>query len=151
LFATLRALRDLRGFWCPAQALPGRLLTEMGSRFIRIFMYKLWFFLALLCPILISGQVLRVDDGPIHEAFISKVQGSFVLEAINNAPPEPIIERTPSQIANDAVWIPGYWHWSQNRAFIWVTGIWRFPPAGRNWISGSWMQVDNGWVWLPGF
>ena len=35
--------------------------------------------------------------------------------------------------------------------FLWVSGIWRVPPPGRQWVPGHWDQVEGGWQWVPGF
>jgi hypothetical protein len=49
-------------------------------------------------------------------------------------------------------WIGGYWAWDGDRQdFLWVSGVWRVPPPGRQWVPGYWNQVDGGWQWVPGF
>src|SRR5262249_11275619 len=53
---------------------------------------------------------------------------------------------------NNVQWIPGYWSWDEDRNdFIWVSGIWRIPPPGRQWAPGHWTQVEEGSQWAPGF
>jgi hypothetical protein len=67
-------------------------------------------------------------------------------------PPAPIAEEPPDQQPEGAVWIPGYWSWdSDSSNYIWVSGVWRVPPPGRQWVPGYWTQTDNGWQWVSGF
>ena len=41
-------------------------------------------------------------------------------------------------------WIPGYWAWDDERAdFLWVSGIWRALPPGRQWVPGYWGRAEN--------
>ena len=41
-------------------------------------------------------------------------------------------------------WIPGYWGWDDDRSdFLWVSGIWRNLPPGRQWMPGYWAQSDK--------
>lgn len=91
-------------------------------------------------------------EGPVHEAYFTPITDSVVYQAIGQTPPDPILERIPTQTAADTVWIPGYWDWDiELQDFIWISGIWRKPPPNHQWISGSWKKSDQGWVRLPGF
>ena len=48
-------------------------------------------------------------------------------------------------------WIPGYWSWDQERNdFLWISGVWREPPPGRQWVPGYWHQVEGGFQWVSG-
>ncbi|MBD14264.1 MAG: hypothetical protein CMJ72_03750 [Planctomycetaceae bacterium] len=48
--------------------------------------------------------------------------------------------------------MPGYWAWDPQREdFLWVSGLWRDIPPGRNWVPGEWVQAENGFQWTPGF
>ena len=80
--------------------------------------------------------------GPVHEAFAETVtfdpQPGVVAA---RAPPEAIEELPPEQRPEGAnvAWIPGYWGWDDERAdFLWVSGIWRALPPGRQWVPGYW-------------
>ena len=56
-------------------------------------------------------------------------------------PPEAIEELPPDQRpdGNNVAWIPGYFAWDDERNdFLWVSGIWRDLPPGREWVSGYW-------------
>ena len=45
----------------------------------------------------------------------------------------------------DVEWIPGYWAWDDERNdYLWISGIWRDIPPGRQWVPGYWSQVDGG-------
>jgi hypothetical protein len=98
-------------------------------------------------------QVL--EQGPIHEAFADPMdlqkQGT---EVISKQPPEAVNELPPEQQpeGQNVQWIPGYWLWDQGRDdFVWVSGMWRDVPPGRNWVPGEWQQVEGGFQWVPGF
>ena len=98
-------------------------------------------------------QVLT--QGPIHEAFAEPVlfdpkPGPIVPKA----PPQPIEEVPPEQKpeGDNVQWIPGYWAWDDARNdFVWVSGIWRAIPPGRQWIPGYWQQVEGGFQSVPGY
>ena len=92
--------------------------------------------------------------GPIHEAYAKVV--SFNPEpgiVVHKQVPDPIEEVPPAdRPANeDAIWIPGYWGWDDDRQdFIWISGVWRVPPPGREWVPGYWTQADSGSQWISG-
>ncbi|MBA4105210.1 MAG: hypothetical protein C0485_05585 [Pirellula sp.] len=93
--------------------------------------------------------------GPLHEAFAETVL--FDPEpgiVISQAPPEPIEEVAPAQRPEgpDVAWIPGYWSWDDERNdFLWISGIWRALPPGRQWIPGYWSPVEQGSQWISGY
>ena len=93
--------------------------------------------------------------GPIHEAFAEPVvYDPRPGPVVPKPPPAPIEELPPDQRPQGAnvVWVPGYWCWDDGRAdFLWVSGIWRDIPPGRNWVPGYWSQVAEGFQWAPGF
>src|SRR5262249_6790019 len=40
---------------------------------------------------------------------------------------------------------------ADRKDYLWVSGVWRVPPEGRQWVPGHWQQSDDGWQWVPGF
>src|SRR5271157_4581081 len=92
--------------------------------------------------------------GAVHEAFAAPVPGSPTPgQVIPKEPPAAIEEMPPDQKPSGAnvQWIPGYWSWDQGRTdFVWISGVWREPPPGRQWVPGYWHQVDGGFQWVPG-
>lgn len=94
-----------------------------------------------------------LENGPVHEAFAEQ----YSLEApepfvIQNEPPPPIDELPPEVKPEGAIWVPGYWTWlEEQNDFVWVSGVWRIPPPGRQWVPGHWSDVDNGFQWTAGF
>jgi hypothetical protein len=100
-----------------------------------------------------GAQVLT--QGPIHEAFAEPVlYDPKPGPVIPKAPPAPVTESPPDQkpVGDNVQWIPGYWAWDDTRNdFIWVSGIWRNIPPGRQWIPGYWRQVEGGYQWVPGY
>jgi hypothetical protein len=93
--------------------------------------------------------------GPVHEAFAETI--SFDPEPgviVAKAPPEAIEELPPEQKPDGANvdWIPGYWAWDDERDdFLWVSGIWRALPPGRQWVPGYWGRADRGSQWISGY
>jgi hypothetical protein len=69
-------------------------------------------------------------------------------------PPNPIEERAPEvkPQGNNAIWIPGYWSWEDDRKdFIWISGVWRVAPPGQRWVPGYWQEGQDGWHWVSGY
>jgi hypothetical protein len=49
-------------------------------------------------------------------------------------------------------WIGGYWAYDPTRDdHVWVSGVWRAPPPGRQWVSGYWTEAKGGWQRVAGF
>jgi hypothetical protein len=71
-----------------------------------------------------------------------------VQEVVIDAAPPPLLEEVrPSQPFDNAVWIPGYWHWSGGR-HVWVAGRWSAQPAGYRWEDHRWEHRKDG-KWQP--
>jgi hypothetical protein len=93
--------------------------------------------------------------GPVHEAFAATV--SFNPEPgilVNVQPPAAIEEIPPDQRleGENVTWIPGYWAWGEDsNDFLWISGIWRNLPPGRQWIPGYWAQTDSRYQWTSGY
>lgn len=93
--------------------------------------------------------------GPVHEAFAETVtfepQPGVVAP---KTPPADIEELPPDQKpeGDDVAWIPGYWAWDDERNdFLWVSGVWRALPPGRQWVPGYWGQTSQGYQWTSGY
>jgi hypothetical protein len=70
------------------------------------------------------------------------------------APPAAIEETPPKQRLQGAnvAWVPGYWGWDDERNdFLWVSGIWRVLPPGRQWVSGYWGKSGQAFQWTSGY
>jgi hypothetical protein len=79
--------------------------------------------------------------------------------AAPKVPPAELVEVKPAITApleKQAVWVPGYWEWDADKeSFVWITGVWRFPPPQRRWLAGQWVRTSDGYVrttgqWVPG-
>ena len=95
-----------------------------------------------------------LDSGPIHEAFAE----TALLDpepgmTAPSAPPDMIEEIPPGERPEGNVhWIPGYWAWDDEyNDFIWISGIWRVPPPGRQWVPGYWSPIPDGYQWISGY
>jgi hypothetical protein len=101
-----------------------------------------------------EGDAEHLLSGPMHEAFAAPVTFDAKPGLIVAAePPQPIDEMPPDvRPEADAIWIPGYWAWDDQReAFLWVSGVYRVPPSGRRWVPGYWLEVEDGYQWVAGF
>ncbi len=93
--------------------------------------------------------------GPIHESFAQPNEAKPEAgELIPRQPPEPVPELPPDEKPDGEriQWIPGYWAWDGERKdFLWVSGVFRNAPQGKQFIAGYWTQDGNGWRWVPGY
>jgi hypothetical protein len=104
-----------------------------------------------------TGQVGMevLTRGPVHEAFAETI--TFDPQAgmlAPKAPPAAIEEVPPLQRpeGKNVSWIPGYWGWDDERNdFLWISGIWRALPPGRQWEPGYWAQSRQGIQWTSGY
>ena len=113
---------------------------------------------AFLIPSLARAAEQGVEEltrGPIHEAFAFSARndpepGMFV----KIAPPTLIEEVPPDQrpSGDNVSWIPGYWGWEEESTdFIWISGVWRNMPPGRQWTPGYWGEAESQWQWTSGY
>src|SRR6478672_8288199 len=93
--------------------------------------------------------------GPVHEAFAETItfdpQAGMIAP---KAPPTAIEEVPPLQRpeGKNVSWIPGYWGWDDERNdFLWISGIWRALPPGRQWEPGYWAESRQGAQWTSGY
>ena len=120
------------------------------------------FGVAMIAPSIATAQENEANAGaevqtrgPVHEAFAGTV--SFNPEVgiiVDQAPPELIEEVPPEQrLEGDNVsWIPGYWGWDEDQNdFLWISGIWRNLPPGREWIPGYWAETEGRHQWTSGY
>ncbi len=94
--------------------------------------------------------------GPIHEAFAAPVAFNPTPGiVVPKSPPSSQVEEQPPDQrpeGNHVDWIPGYWAWDDERNdFLWISGIWRDIPPGRQWVPGYWGPVEGGFRWTSGF
>ncbi|MES2920220.1 MAG: hypothetical protein V4819_01645 [Verrucomicrobiota bacterium] len=102
-----------------------------------------------------NEDVEVLTRGPVHEAFAETVvfdprPGIIVPKQ----PPVLIEEVMPDQrpTGDNVLWIPGYWGWDEDTTdFLWISGVWRNLPPGREWVPGYWSPVDSGYQWTSGY
>lgn len=103
-----------------------------------------------------DGIAEVLTRGPVHEAFAGAVSYESKPGLIVSAKVPDLIEEMPPDEQPDGdnvTWIPGYWGWDdeQNR-FIWVSGVWRNVPPGREWVPGYWNDLGDGRSqWISGY
>jgi hypothetical protein len=102
-----------------------------------------------------DGGVQVLTRGPVHEAFAETI--SFDPDpgmVVTKAPPEAIEELPPDQKPDgvNVDWIPGYWAWDDERGdYLWISGVWRALPPGREWVPGYWGTSNQGYQWTSGY
>jgi hypothetical protein len=91
--------------------------------------------------------------GPVHEAFASLATEPTPSKPVAKKPRKALDELPPADKPEGNVqWISGYWAWDDERSdFLWVSGVWRSPPPGKQWIAGYWREEGEQWQWVPGF
>lgn len=93
--------------------------------------------------------------GPVHEAFAGVVEFNPAPGVEVPKAPPPAIEELPPDERPEGInvtWIPGYWSWDDERNdFLWVSGVWRALPPGRQWVAGYWAQSRQGFQWISGY
>lgn len=93
--------------------------------------------------------------GPVHEAFAEPVVFNPRPGIVAKRKPyDRVEELIPVQkpAGTNIVWIPGYWSWDEERNdFIWVSGLWRKMPPGREWIPGYWTAANSKYQWVSGY
>lgn len=93
--------------------------------------------------------------GPVHEAFAETVTFDPEPGLVAPKPPPEAIEELPPDQKPDGAnvdWIPGYWAWDDERNdFLWVSGLWRALPPGRQWVPGYWGRSAEGVQWTSGY
>lgn len=93
--------------------------------------------------------------GPVHEAFAETVTFNPEPGIVVPMAPREIIQEVPPDIRPDGdnvTWIPGYWAWDDERNdYLWISGIWRDLPPGRQWVPGYWGQTSQGYQWASGY
>jgi hypothetical protein len=67
---------------------------------------------------------------------------------ITLAPP-PLLAETVPALTQDAIWVPGYWAWHDNR-YIWIRGRSIAQRAGYSWLPDRWEQRDKAYFRAPG-
>jgi hypothetical protein len=89
--------------------------------------------------------------GPIHEAFAEPLAvDARPNPIIHQKPPADIEELPPDQKpeGSNIQWIPGYFAWDETgNDYIWISGLWRATPPGRQWMPGHWMADGDAVRW----
>jgi len=93
--------------------------------------------------------------GPVHEGFAETITFKPTPGVmVPRAAPALIEELPPDQrpAGDNISWIPGYWAWDdEGNGFIWVSGIWRNLPPGRQWMPGYWSESGAEFQWVSGY
>jgi hypothetical protein len=102
-----------------------------------------------------ASGVEVLTRGPVHEAFAATVSYDPEPGILVNVQPPTVIEEIPPDQrleGENVTWIPGYWAWDEDsNDFLWISGIWRNLPPGRQWVPGYWAEVDGRYQWTSGY
>jgi hypothetical protein len=101
----------------------------------------------------VPAGVEVLTRGPVHEAFASLAADPAPTKPVAKKPPKALDEMPPAEKPEgNVVWISGYWAYDDERDdFLWVSGVWRSPPPGKQWIAGYWREDGDKWQWVSGF
>jgi hypothetical protein len=93
--------------------------------------------------------------GQVHEAYAEPTSFNPTPGQVAPRKPPADVKEQPPDVkpeGQDVQWIPGYWSWDETRKdFVWISGIWREIPPGREWVPGYWSDVANGVQWVSGY
>ena len=103
----------------------------------------------------IEAGVEELTRGPVHEAFAASVSFDPTPGILVRSTPPSMIEEVPPEQrleGDNVAWIPGYWGWDEEQGdFLWISGIWRNLPPGRQWVPGYWGEAEAQWQWTSGY
>ena len=103
----------------------------------------------------VANEVEVLTRGPVHEAFVETVAFNPRPSVVVMRECPPLVAETPPDLKPEGAnvsWIPGYWAWDDERSnFLWISGIWRDLPYGRQWVPGYWTACNTGYQWIPGY
>jgi hypothetical protein len=70
--------------------------------------------------------------------------------AVSGPPPQPVREVPPPAPNNvQAVWVPGYWHWT-GLQYTWIPGHWERAPPGASWRAPHYSIREGTYFYEPG-
>ncbi|RMF40966.1 MAG: hypothetical protein D6753_10600 [Planctomycetota bacterium] len=102
----------------------------------------------------IGADVEVFSRGPLHESYATAhTRDAIEFPIVKKKPPQPIEEIVPEYrpAGKNVLWVPGYWYYDDEQDdFLWISGLWRNAPPGRQWVPGYWAKVDQGYQWRPG-
>ena len=135
-------------------------MKPFTTRTIMVTILGLAALLAAKTPARVNEPVVKegvevMARGPVHEAFAApSLERPLPTQVVPKKPPDPIEELPPDEkpAGEHVIWIPGYWAWDEEaKGFLWISGFWRVPPPGRQWMPGNWQETEDGWQWTSGF
>ncbi len=91
----------------------------------------------------------EVIHTPAPQAAAPQVAPAQPVVVATVQPPPQRPETVPQAPTSDAVWIPGYWNWS-NDQYVWVPGRYEPGRVGYNWVPNRWEHVNGRWQMTGG-
>ncbi|UUO08222.1 hypothetical protein M4951_07850 [Blastopirellula sp. J2-11] len=90
--------------------------------------------------------------GSLHEAFARPLLGDVLYGEMAPITPPPSVREIVNEIDDGLSFIPGYWSFEPvEQKFVWVTGVLRRAPQGMEWVAGSWLSSENGFIRTAGY
>jgi hypothetical protein len=87
-----------------------------------------------------------LEFGCVVEAGVSSAPYGV---AVNEPPPQPVVEARPPPRDPQAVWIAGYWHWT-GLQYTWIPGHWEVAPPAAHWRPPHYTLRDGVYYYEPG-
>ena len=69
--------------------------------------------------------------------------------AVSGPPPGPMREVRPPPPDAQALWVPGYWHWT-GMQYTWIPGHWEKAPPGASWRAPRYNLREGTYFYEPG-
>ncbi|HBC87231.1 MAG TPA: hypothetical protein DCZ94_09775 [Lentisphaeria bacterium] len=97
----------------------------------------------------VAGYWARMDNGWKWVSGFWIQTGVKEIEYVKEPPAILDIEPSGLAPANDLVWVPGCWYWSQGQ-YVWRPGYWLQEQAGWLWIPSHYVRTPRGYVFSGG-
>ncbi len=101
------------------------------------------------CVTTTTPTVVDTPSGPVVSQTTVTVP-AWSTVAVKTAPPAAVVETQGNAPYPNAVWIPGYYTYS-NGSYVWVQGKWDHDRSGYHWVPASWEQRADGWYYREGY
>ena len=92
----------------------------------------------------VEREVVAAPSQPTIQVTQPAAPASAPVVVATVAPPPPQNEPIPPAPSPDAVWIPGYWNWS-NGQYMWTPGRYEAGRVGYRWVPQRWENVGGQW------
>ncbi|MDP5171100.1 MAG: hypothetical protein NWR72_12720 [Bacteroidia bacterium] len=84
--------------------------------------------------------------------FSALMPAVFGQEIVKQKPTIPHQVRDIEACQKGYQWIKGSWVWdSRSQEYLWVPGHCERGRSNKVFFPGSWVRLEEGWMWAPGY